>query len=408
MQKKDLRLNINPNAILINKLASHDAGQKNQSTSQYRNVEAPGQYLCCWVLDTQQPVQASERKHHDRKNSVAPGANQATNFTHCNQVNQTKQSRNAAQDRPGTNKPKSGTSPERITGIQVGQIGCYQSDQRRDREVNQHWVKRMACNRHSTDYVLLAHSTLLSILGKEQWSRKIISTLLLIFIFFLTSGCKGPQSTLDPAGIGASAASFLWWFMCIFFSIVFIGVVALWFYAMRPKEKTLKGYELAKVTRRMIIGGGLLLPTISILILIALGIPIGNRMMPFASSNDDVMAIHVVGHQWWWEVWYPKERIRLINEIHIPANHPVDIHASSADVIHSFWVPRLNGKIDMIPGHTNILRLQAQKTGQYRGQCAEFCGLWHAKMVLDVFAHTPETFQLWIEENKARNSNESL
>lgn len=408
MQKKDLRLNINPNAILINKLASHNAGHKNQNASQHRNVNPPGYYVCRWVLDTQQPVQRGERKHHNRKNSVAPGTNQTTNFVYCNQVNQAKQAGDGAHNRSGTSKPKPCTSPEWIVGIQVGKISRYQSDQGRDREVNQHWVKRVPRNRHPTDYFLLSHSIFLSVFSKAQWYSKSISTLLTIFTFFLIAGCKGPQSTLDPAGIGAGAASFLWWFMCIFFSIVFIGVVALWFYAMRPKDKALKGDALVKVRRRMIIGGGLLLPAISIFILIILGIPLGNRMMPFAPSNNNVMVINVVGHQWWWEVQYPKEGIRLINEVHIPVNHPVDIHATSADVIHSFWVPRLNGKIDMIPGHTNILRLQAQKPGQYRGQCAEFCGLWHANMVINVFAHTPETFQSWLEENKARSSNESL
>jgi cytochrome c oxidase subunit 2 len=107
--------------------------------------------------------------------------------------------------------------------------------------------------------------------------------------------------------------------------------------------------------------------------------------------------IEVTGHQWWWEVRYPDTGITLRNELHIPVGQPVDIHLTTADVIHAFWVPRLGGKLDAIPGRTNVLRLQADRPGSYRGQCAEFCGMNHAHMQFTVEAHPPEAFDQWLE-----------
>ena len=88
--------------------------------------------------------------------------------------------------------------------------------------------------------------------------------------------------------------------------------------------------------------------------------------------------------------------IELTDEIHIPVDTPIDIHVTSADVIHGFWVPRLGGKIDAIPGHTNIVRLQADEVGEFGGQCAEYCGLSHAKMHFKVIAHSAEKFDAWL------------
>jgi len=97
-------------------------------------------------------------------------------------------------------------------------------------------------------------------------------------------------------------------------------------------------------------------------------------------------------------VYYPEQCIRLHNELHIPANTPVDIYVTSSDVIHSFWVPRLAGKIDAIPGHTSVLRLEADEPGDYRGQCAEFCGRGHAHMQFRVSAHSKTDFETWQRE----------
>jgi cytochrome c oxidase subunit 2 len=113
------------------------------------------------------------------------------------------------------------------------------------------------------------------------------------------------------------------------------------------------------------------------------------------------MTVEVIGHQWWWEVRYPGTNAITANEIHIPVRTRVNVLALSADVIHSFWVPQLARKIDMIPGRNNRILLYASQPGVYRGQCAEFCGLQHANMALEVVAQTPGAYRSWLSSMSA-------
>lgn len=188
--------------------------------------------------------------------------------------------------------------------------------------------------------------------------------------------------------------------MLVFASLILLAVVGLWLYAMRRTSDSTTEEEARLIHRRWIIGGGLLLPTISITVLLIFGIPIGHRMLPLPPTTGEALRIEVTGHQWWWEIRYPNSGITLKNALHIPAGRPVDVYLTSADVIHSFWVPRLAGKLDAIPGRTNVLRLEADEAGVYRGQCAEFCGLHHAHMQFTVQAHAIADFDNWIEENR--------
>ena len=126
-------------------------------------------------------------------------------------------------------------------------------------------------------------------------------------------------------------------------------------------------------------------------------------MLPLPDGEGKTLRINVTGHQWWWQVHYPDSGIQLRDELHIPVGVPVDLHLTSADVVHSFWVPRLGGKLDMIPGRTNVLRLQADRADTYRGMCAEFCGLEHAHMRFTVTAHDPGEFKTWLTEASAHD-----
>ncbi|SEO48401.1 cytochrome c oxidase subunit 2 [Aquisalimonas asiatica] len=185
--------------------------------------------------------------------------------------------------------------------------------------------------------------------------------------------------------------------MFAFATVVLIAVVALWLYAMWREPVEHGDADAQRVQNRWIIGGGFVLPLVSITALLAFGIPAGHNMMPLA-SDDDVLRIDVTAHRWWWEVTYPDQDIGLNNELHIPVGVPVHVHVSSEDVIHSFWVPRLAGKLDAIPGRTNVLRLEADETGTFQGKCAEFCGVGHAHMDFTVEAHSPDDFDDWLEE----------
>ncbi len=186
--------------------------------------------------------------------------------------------------------------------------------------------------------------------------------------------------------------------MAIFFTLVLAGVVGLWLRALRRPPRDWSEAEEQRVRRWCLLGGGLALPLASIVVILAFGIPLGHRMLPLPPPGGEALQIEVTGHQWWWKVRYPGTDIELRNRLYIPAGQPVDIRLTSEDVVHSFWVPRLGGKLDMVPGHTNTLRLQANEPGDYRGQCAEFCGVGHAHMQFLVTALPPEEFARWLEE----------
>ena len=118
-------------------------------------------------------------------------------------------------------------------------------------------------------------------------------------------------------------------------------------------------------------------------------------------KGPDVLRVTVTGHRWWWEYTYPDEHVVTANELHIPTGTQVAITLHSADVIHSFWPPKLAGKIDVIPNRENHMVINADHPGIYYGQCAEFCGISHANMRLRVIAHTPADFKAWVEHNAA-------
>lgn len=212
---------------------------------------------------------------------------------------------------------------------------------------------------------------------------------------FLLGGCSGDFSTLDPAGTSAREVAWLWWGMLGVSVVVLATLVGIWGYAFKRSHREVDEQSAQRQHRRWLIGGGLVLPVTSIAVLLAFGIPVGHRMMPLPAA--EAVRVDVTGHQWWWQVKYPDTPIELKNQIHIPVNTPVDLHLRSADVVHSFWVPRLGGKLDLVPGRTNVLRLQADETGTYRGQCAEFCGMGHAHMHFTVTVHSAEDFAAWHE-----------
>lgn len=212
------------------------------------------------------------------------------------------------------------------------------------------------------------------------------------------SGCSGPLSALDPAGPSARSAAWLWWGMFGFSALVLLGLTALWLYATRRAPGEVSAPEAQRQQNRWIWAGGLGLPLVSIAVLLMFGIPAGHRMLPLPPAEGEAMVIEVKAHQWWWQVSYPDTDIELRNELHIPVDTPVDIHLTTADVIHAFWVPRLGGKLDTIPGRTNVLRLEADRPGEYHGQCAEFCGVGHAHMPFTVTAHPQDAFDQWLEE----------
>ena len=181
----------------------------------------------------------------------------------------------------------------------------------------------------------------------------------------------------------------LWWVMfwgaVILFTLVLaLLVLSIW----RP------AWISAVTPRQWIIGGGLVLPIPILIALLASALVLGESLLP---REDRTAPLQVYAHasQWQWQFAYPGTEMES-EALHLPAGEPVDIVVTAGDVIHSFWVPRLGGKIDAIPGHTNVIRLQADEPGIYRGICAEYCGSGHESMGFVVEAHAPAAFYAMI------------
>lgn len=229
-----------------------------------------------------------------------------------------------------------------------------------------------------------------------------LAKLLVIATPALLAGCGGPLSALDPAGSSARSAAWLWWGMLALLGTIMLVVFALWFIAVRRAPSGTEA-DAGRTARWWIVGGGLVLPITAMVLILAFGIPMGQRMLPLPVADGEALRIDVTARQWQWRVTYPGTGLLLADEVHMPVDTPVDLHLTSDDVVHSFWVPRLGGKLDTIPGHTNVLRLQADEPGIYRGQCAEFCGLGHAHMQFRVIVHSEEDFRRWREEAMAND-----
>ena len=208
------------------------------------------------------------------------------------------------------------------------------------------------------------------------------------------------DGVLDPQGPVSEAIAGLWWLMLGLSAIVFVAVVvvlALGLFRRRPAADQETGRERPKQFGRWFVVGGVVAPLLILTIVFGATVR-ALRLLPTASP--EALVIEVVGHQFWWEVRYPDEGITLSNELHLPVGRPVNLRLSSADVIHSFWVPALAGKIDLLPDHPNTLVLEADQPGVHRSRCAEFCGLEHSKMVLTVVAEPEEQFAAWVAEHR--------
>jgi cytochrome c oxidase subunit 2 len=225
--------------------------------------------------------------------------------------------------------------------------------------------------------------------------------MLLAPLLVLAAGCGGNQNTVAPASHAEHAITNLFWVMlggsCVGFGLIVFLLFLGWF---RRSSPTLPFGGGERAATRLVVGLGIALP---IVLLVALFVwsdlfVINSTAAPAKGSTQ--LTVDVTGHQWWWEVRYPGSPLVTANEIHVPVNTRVDVVVTTADVIHSFWIPELNRKIDMIPGTRNRVLIDATRPGVYRGQCAEFCGLQHAHMSVEVIAQPRAQYEIW----KAQNS----
>lgn len=210
------------------------------------------------------------------------------------------------------------------------------------------------------------------------------------FILFLGS-CNTHQSALAPFGLEARSTLALTSVLAIGAVIIALGVALTFFLALRAPEGQLDHAG----GMRMVLWLGAIVPTVVLTMLLVFALP---AMRPIPAEAKD-LRIHVEGEQFWWRVRYEGAgggQLSSANEVRLPVGRTVVFELAATDVIHSFWIPGLAGKMDMIPGRTNRLVVKAQKPGTYRGVCAEFCGLSHALMAFDVIAMEPAAFDTWL------------
>ena len=208
----------------------------------------------------------------------------------------------------------------------------------------------------------------------------------------LLAGCGGPQSTLDPAGPSAVAISRLGTWMYVGAALVTLLVVVLMLVPFLRQHGR-------SIDRRLFLwGGGVALPLLTLTALVPYVMSVGHETRAFTSAAR--LSVDVTGHQFWWEMSYWRagevSGATSANELRVPVGEPVELFLRSRDVIHSFWVPRLAGKTDMIPGRANRMVIRADRPGVYRGQCAEYCGRQHAYMAFDVVALPRVEFDAWL------------
>jgi cytochrome c oxidase subunit II len=211
----------------------------------------------------------------------------------------------------------------------------------------------------------------------------------------LLASCSGVQSALDPAGREASEVANLFFVMLIGGLVIWAGVVGLLFHAARKRRPYSE-----KEAGQIILWGGAVFPTVSLAALLSYAVWLMPNIRPWFGEGVGVGRVEVTGEQFWWRVRYLDEggavAFETANEVRVPVGERVVFLLNSPDVIHSFWIPVLGGKMDMIPGRENRLTLQAEKPGTYRGVCAEFCGASHALMAFTVHAMEPEAYEAWV------------
>ena len=221
------------------------------------------------------------------------------------------------------------------------------------------------------------------------------------FLWLASAPIPGRERILSPAGPAAHSLANLGWFVLLLSLAV---LVVMWFIIglvlTRPRG-SLSEHAPADTGggQKWVLFGGFVFPALVLAAMYIVGLDSMSHF-PLNRGMNSAAEIRVVGHQWWWELQYQEGPVHdhfvTANEIHIPVGRPIDIDLTSDDVIHSFWVPALHGKVDLIPGVMNRIRIEASEPGTYRGKCAEYCGAEHARMILLVVADTPDRYQKWL------------
>lgn len=390
--------------MIENQLAPVPAGKGGRHAGKDRQHQPVGQ-------DGLRPVQpetgiaARNGQQHHGRDGVVPAGNADADAGHNQEFQGSDDGRQHAEAEGGAGRPLADLDPEGLARPPVEDVDAKRGDDEGDGEVHQHGVDRVTRYGNCRTDVFFRHGANGRIGMVAAGFRTLLEFHLLRFALadlfahrpvtrlkpaafvvtpLLLAGCAGELSTLDPAGPRAASLSTLWWIMLAGSAALF-GLVIVLFVLTYVRT----GW-LARVTPgQWIVGGGLLLPLPVLVLLTGTALVLGEQLLP---SGEAPVRVGAHAQRWHWTFTYPDGTTVPDETLHLPAGRPVDVVVTAEDVIHSFWIPRLGGKIDAIPGHPNVIRLEADKPGIYWGQCAEYCGEGHDGMLFRVEAHTVEDF----------------
>ncbi len=390
--------------MIENQLASVPAGKARRERGQNREHDAVGQDGI-GPIDAQARIGANNGQHDHGRNGVVPARDTHANARNGQQFSRADDGGQDAEDKGCARRPGADLEPEIFAGEPVEDINAQRRDHEGNREMHQHGVDRVAGNSNGRTDILLGHvanmgigmvgAGLLAFFQRHfgffalprRFAHRFAPVFKLVALCATAgalAGCTGELSALDPAGPRAANLATLWWVMFWGAAVLFALVMMLFFLA----------YIRSDVVTRLkpahwIIGGGLVLPIPVLVLLTGTALVLGEQLLP---RGEEPLRIGAHASRWEWTFTYPDGRTSPDDVLHIPAGEPVDFVITAEDVIHAFWIPRLGGKIDAIPGHTNIIRLEADEPGTYWGQCAEYCGEGHDIMFFQVEAHAPADF----------------
>lgn len=244
----------------------------------------------------------------------------------------------------------------------------------------------------------------------RRTSSLLAASIVFLCLFTLASCAGHQQSVLDPAGPQSDKIATLWWSFFYLLGAIFLAVMAVMLWTLTRRHRAIEGEEplgkdgmrpAATESKLKHVVTAATAATVLILLVLLIASVRTGRATADLGEKKGVMTVEVTGNQWWWQFRYlsddPSQTLTTANEIHIPVGRTVMIRGMSNDVIHSFWVPNLHGKRDLIPSRVTTEYIQADKPGVYRGQCAEFCGLQHAHMSFYVIAEPEDKYAAWMQ-----------
>ena len=241
------------------------------------------------------------------------------------------------------------------------------------------------------------YAPLTRLLDRIKHQKSTFTLLTASISILVLSGCSSTApSAIDARGPAAQEILNLSWLLFILGGIVYFVVMVYLIIALfrrRRSEVIDQRKERLGITM-----GGVIVTVIILLVVFGFSVRVLGNVS--AINEPSQVSVRIYAHQWWWQVEYPELDIVTANEIHIPVGQPVLLDLRSPDVIHSFWVPQLHGKRDVVPGQVNTFWITASEPGIYWGECAEFCGAQHAQMRFVVVAESPDEYEAWVAEQQ--------